>query len=371
MIATATTLILSTRTALGQRHASDESTIEQIQNQIIVKQSLRSDKERERAQLRRQIETARQDFDRLQQNRVKLETQLARAEEDVASSAVKLNESTALSTKKTTELVWNAISSEQLKARNPLTMLMVQSDPLKVDRMYHYHQYFVKHLKTQLDQLKRTLQVLDSLRTDTADARKQFTTVQREFETNRASLQDRQRRLTRLTAQLETEIEALDNDLAQLFLEREKLSRVIAERTPSASTSAPTPTPVPRSDVSNWPVVGGVKQRFGSLRADGRIRAEGIVIDALLGTPITAVASGVVVFAQWLEGYGNTLIIDHGDEVISLYAHCDTLYKQASEPVEAGEVVATVGVGGVEGDVGLYFEIRVRNEPMDPLRWLR
>ena len=344
---------------------------EQIKDQINVKQSLRSNKEQERADLRHQIESVQEELEGLVSQHERLQLQLEMSEKQVAESTENLKEYAALRDQKATEFVWNTVTSEQLESRNPLTILIVQSDPLKVDRLFHYHQYFVAHLETQLTELQQILKTFDELMAATQRARLDFAEVQQDFESNRTSLLDRQRQFSSLNEQLETEIAALDQDLAQLFRERERLSQVIAERTPRTSRTTPTPTPVSRSDISSWPVLGSLRQRFGMARADGRIRSEGIVIDSTLGTPVTAVASGIVIYAQWLEGYGNTLIIDHGDEVISLYARCDLLYKRENDPVEAGEVIASVGVGGDDLQAGLYFEIRVRSEPVDPMRWLR
>ncbi len=356
--------------ANAQQSSEPAREFEQIKNEISTKQSLRASKERERAELRREIQIVETERNRLQELRSSLERNLYESEQELTANAANVSNYTNLRDQKTTELVWSTVTSQQLKARNPLTMLIVQSDPLKVDRLYNYHRYFVRQLETQIDELEQHLQTLEGLIVEATNARAKFDASERDYTANTVALQDRSVRLTTLNSQLKTEIEALDKDLDQLIRERERLSQLIASRTSAASRTGPAPTPSSRGGMPNWPVEGDVRQRFGALRADGRIRAEGIVIDAVEGTPVTAIAGGTVLFAEWFEGYGNTMIIDHGDEVIAIYAHCDTLIKQATEPVEAGETVATVGLGGSEDAAGLYFEIRVRNEPTDPLRWL-
>lgn len=361
---------LSLCVANAQQSSEPAREFEQIKNEISTKQSLRASKERERAELRLEIQIVETERNRLQALRSSLERNLYESEQELTTNAAKVNNYTNLRDQKTTELVWSTVTSQQLKARNPLTMLIVQSDPLKVDRLYNYHRYFVRQLETQIDELEQHLQTLEGLIVEATSARTKFDASERDYTANTVALQDRSVRLATLNSQLKTEIEALDKDLDQLIRERERLSQLIASRTSAASRTGPAATPSSRGGMPNWPVVGDVRQRFGALRADGRIRAEGIVIDAVEGTPITAIAGGTVLFAEWFEGYGNTMIIDHGDEVIAIYAHCDTLIKQATEPVEAGETVATVGLGGSEDAAGLYFEIRVRNEPTDPLRWL-
>ncbi len=361
---------LTATVANGQQPSDPDQEFEQIKTEISTKQSLRASKDRERAELRRQIAAVENELDRLQTLHRTLEHNLEQSEQTLSENTTKVISYTELRDRKTTELVWNAVTSQQLKARNPITMLIVQSDPLKVDRLYHYHRYFVGQLETQIDELEQHLSTLEGLIVEAKNARETFDADERDYTANSAALHDRSNHLTTLNDKLQTEIDALDRDLVQLIRERERLSQLIAARAPVVARTGPAITPASRGGMSNWPITGEVRQRFGALRADGRIRSEGIVIDAIQGAPITAIAGGTVLFAEWFEGYGNTMIIDHGDELIAIYAHCDALLKQASEPVEAGETIATVGISATEDAAGLYFEIRVRNEPTDPLRWL-
>lgn len=355
--------------SIGQATSESDRKFEQIKNEISTKQSLRASKDRERAELRRQIAAVEDERDRLQALHRSLEQNLEHAEEILSVNTAKVDSYSDIRDRKTTELVWNAVTSQQLKARNPLTMLIVQSDPLKVDRLYHYHRYFVRQLEVQISELEQHLLTLEGLIVDAKNSRDAFDSAERDYTANAEALESKSVRLTTLNSQLQTEIDALDRDLVQLIRERERLSQLIAARTSVNTRAGPAATPASRRGMQNWPIIGTVRQRFGALRADGRIRSEGIVIDALQGAPITAIAGGTVLFSEWFEGYGNTMIIDHGDELIAIYAHCDTLLKQASEPVEAGETIGTVGISGTDDSSGLYFEIRVQNEPTDPLRW--
>ncbi|MEJ5210289.1 MAG: peptidoglycan DD-metalloendopeptidase family protein, partial [Burkholderiales bacterium] len=69
-------------------------------------------------------------------------------------------------------------------------------------------------------------------------------------------------------------------------------------------------------------------------------------------------------------GFGNLIILDHGDGYMSLYGHNQSLYKQVGEAVAAGEVVSAVGDSGGQGESGLYFEVRFQGTPVDPLQWV-
>jgi Membrane-bound metallopeptidase len=84
----------------------------------------------------------------------------------------------------------------------------------------------------------------------------------------------------------------------------------------------------------------------------------------------TCVAGGQVVFADWLRGFGNLIIIDHGGGYMSLYSNNETLYKQVGNSVKAGETIASVGNTGGSSETGLYFELRYQSQAFDPSNWL-
>jgi septal ring factor EnvC (AmiA/AmiB activator) len=88
------------------------------------------------------------------------------------------------------------------------------------------------------------------------------------------------------------------------------------------------------------------------------------------GQEVRAVASGRVVFADWLRGFGNLLIIDHGKGYLTIYGNNESVLKQVGEPVRTGDAVATVGASGGNMESGLYFEIRHEGKAFDPLRWV-
>ncbi|MCK9511499.1 MAG: peptidoglycan DD-metalloendopeptidase family protein [Pigmentiphaga sp.] len=82
-------------------------------------------------------------------------------------------------------------------------------------------------------------------------------------------------------------------------------------------------------------------------------------------------APGTVVFSGWLRGFGNLLILDHGDDYLSVYGSNEAILKQVGDAVGGGEAVATAGATGGLAQSGLYFEIRHRGNPVDPLPWIR
>ena len=116
------------------------------------------------------------------------------------------------------------------------------------------------------------------------------------------------------------------------------------------------------------PVRGAVSGRFGAPR-DGGGTWRGLFIKAGMGSEVKAVAGGRVVFAEWMRGFGNLLIVDHGNAYLSIYGNNDSLLKQVGQAVKGGETVATVGNSGGNPDSGLYFELRHQGQPIDPMKW--
>ena len=118
-----------------------------------------------------------------------------------------------------------------------------------------------------------------------------------------------------------------------------------------------------------WPVSGGLLAGYGGRLPDGR-RSDGVLIAAAAGSAVKAVADGTVVFADWMTGYGNILIIDHGNGYMSLYAHNDGLLRDAGDAVKRGDAVASVGTSGGQDQPALYFELRRDGAPVNPSTWL-
>ncbi|MCL2523144.1 MAG: peptidoglycan DD-metalloendopeptidase family protein [Betaproteobacteria bacterium] len=116
------------------------------------------------------------------------------------------------------------------------------------------------------------------------------------------------------------------------------------------------------------PARGTVSGRFGAPR-DGGGTWRGLFIKAASGGEVKAIANGQVVFADWMRGFGNLLIVDHGDAYLSIYGNNDSLLKQVGQTVKGGDAVAIVGNSGGNAESGLYFEIRHQGQPLDPMKW--
>ncbi|MCM5639663.1 murein hydrolase activator EnvC family protein, partial [Xanthomonas hortorum] len=128
--------------------------------------------------------------------------------------------------------------------------------------------------------------------------------------------------------------------------------------------------PAPKVGGLSWPVSGNLLARFNATLPDGHT-SKGVLIGAPKGSTVSAVADGTVVFSDWMTGYGMILIVDHGNGYMSLYAHNDTLLRDAGASIKRGEAVAKVGSSGGQGVPALYFELRRNGQPVDPSSWLQ
>jgi septal ring factor EnvC (AmiA/AmiB activator) len=118
------------------------------------------------------------------------------------------------------------------------------------------------------------------------------------------------------------------------------------------------------------PVAGKVAARFGSKRGDGP-SWKGMFIRASEGAEVHAVAAGRVVFAQWMRGFGNLIIVDHGGQYISIYGNNQSLLRRPGEAVKGGDVIAAAGNTGGNEESGLYFELRYKGREFDPASWVK
>ena len=117
------------------------------------------------------------------------------------------------------------------------------------------------------------------------------------------------------------------------------------------------------------PVTGKVAARFGAKRGDGPAW-RGMFIKAPEGTDVRAIAAGRVVFASWMRGYGNLIIVNHGGEYLSIYGSNQSLVKRVGDAVRPGDVIASAGNTGGNEESGLYFELRHLGKAFDPSGWV-
>ena len=119
------------------------------------------------------------------------------------------------------------------------------------------------------------------------------------------------------------------------------------------------------------PVKGKVIYKYNSKRSDTGTRWKGLFIKAKEGSNVKSVAAGQIIFSDWLRGFGNIIIIDHGKNYMSLYGNNESLLKQKGDYIKGGEVIALSGNSGGNKYNGLYYELRHNGKPFNPLKWTK
>ena len=180
----------------------------------------------------------------------------------------------------------------------------------------------------------------------------------------------------KLAEQAKREEQAKQTELARRAEEQqiERARRIAQEQERKESARASEAAATPQSGEGlkrglRWPLRGTMMARFGTDRPEGGIW-RGVLIKAPDGTPVHAVGGGTVVYSNWLRGFGNLLIVDHGEQYLSVYAYNQSLLKQVGDSVRAGDPLALAGSTGGQVDSALYFEIRHRGAAVDPLAFL-
>ncbi|MCL2899312.1 murein hydrolase activator EnvC [Brenneria tiliae] len=118
-----------------------------------------------------------------------------------------------------------------------------------------------------------------------------------------------------------------------------------------------------------WPVRGRIEHRFGE-PLQGELRWKGLVIAAPEGTEVKAIADGNVLMADWLQGYGLVVVVQHGKGDMSLYGYNQSALVSVGAQVKAGQPIALVGTSGGQSQPALYFEIRRQGQAVNPQPWL-
>ena len=351
------------------------------------------------AELESRLEQLRADIARIQSrldadlaSRDELQLELARSERLVAEADrnLRITESALVDTQAgidDTEARIAAITSEmsdllemlgtqlrlayQQGGQSRLKLLLNQDDPRQLARQMAYHGYLSRarlalladlealqhRLHDSRAELTRELARLSQLETrQTADIR-----------ALQIARQERDQAIESLQGRIDSqaaELVAMEHDAAELEALIEELARALRD----IPMDIEVPSILSLQGQLPLPVQGPLTRRFGEARG-GELRWNGWLIGAAAGAAVRAIAHGRVAYADWLRGYGMLLILDHGDGVMSLYGHNESLLHQVGDWVAAGDEIAIVGQSG-GGEPGLYFELRRDGRPENPNVWL-
>lgn len=253
-----------------------------------------------------------------------------------------------------------------------LKLVLDQEDPAKFSRMLAYYNYLSRARFSLLREMQTDLAAVSQVQREVSAEADRLRSTQEQLAQDRLELEKSRQSRREVLASLERSLQDKEAELKRLQEDEEHLRDLVAAIRPMVDDSAPS-LPVADGRFATlygrlkYPTQGPLLEQFGSPRAGGRW--DGVVIRAPEGTPVHAVAAGKVAYSDWLRGYGLLTIIDHGDGYMSLYAFNQSLYKNVGDWVKSGDIIATVGASGGRTESGLYFGIREKGKPLNPMLW--
>ncbi len=265
-------------------------------------------------------------------------------------------------------------------APDNLRVALSGDDPAAAARAMHYAGYVSRASASVLASYRAGVAETERLAREAEEKRTRIAEVERAARADREKVlserRERQRVFERAAREIRAsrrEIKVLRADASRLARLVEQIGRIVSrrvERVAQPGQKSQGPFSALRGKLA-LPVAGELTGRFGAPRGATGVEAKGIFIRTPNGQAVRAIAGGQVVYADWMRGFGNLLIVDHGEAYLSIYANNDSLLRQVGDHVATGDTVATTGASGGNEESGLYFELRHLGRAFDPLRWVR
>jgi len=251
------------------------------------------------------------------------------------------------------------------------------NDPGQLARRLQYIAYLSRAAAELIATHRAELEALAALEREAAVKRARLAAVGEASRADRSRILREREARRRVAARLGKELRASRRQIGVLRADEGRLARLVeglgralarVELVPEQSLQTQAFSQL-RGKL-RLPVRGELTRRYGAPRGAGGVEAKGVFIRAPQGEPVRAVAGGQVVYADWMRGFGNLMIVDHGENYLSIYANADALLKQVGDVVRPGEPLATAGASGGNEETGLYFELRHLGRAFDPLGWV-
>lgn len=269
----------------------------------------------------------------------------------------------------------------------PLRLVLDRRDPNDIARQMHYLSYISRARTELIVTLRGDLAQLEQLSAETKAKGQELARLQAEEAEQKQQVERERRSHAAVLKTVSDQIGRQRKEMNHLKRNEERLARLVERlarelarpsKRESRHRNEALPEPVPAGTGPfhelkgrlKLPVIGELANRYGGPRADSGLSWKGLFIAAKEGREVRAVAAGRVVFADWLRGFGNLMILDHGGGYMSLYGNNETLFRQVGDMVKTGDPIAAVGATGGNPETGLYFELRYQGKPFDPLTWV-
>ena len=259
-------------------------------------------------------------------------------------------------------------NSYKLQKSSPLKKLLEGESIDRFDQMMRFNSYITQATLELLNDYENSLNDLKMNEKKTLDLGENIQKTIKEKNQSLKSLQKQVKERLSLIGKIEEAKKDKELRYQQLRLERQTLEKLVQEILPQQPDDE-------KSDLPDFetpliaPLIGKISKRFGEKKEDDILASQGVEISAPAGTPVQAIHTGEVVFSDWLRGFGLLLIVDHGNNYMSLYGNAEALLKTKGDQVESGELIAEAGNSGARKESGIYFEIRHRGQPIDPEPW--
>ena len=355
------------------------SRIDKLQRQLTESEETKSEAADSLRESERAISHAnRRLFELAGQQRTLRET-LSRLEQDKSRTLDSADSQHALLAKQ----LYQQYLSGQPEA---LRLVLNRQDPNEIAREMHYLSYIYRARAEVIASLRADASDLERLSAEVQAKSRELSSLQSDEAGQRKQLQQQRLQHATMLKQASNQIARQRSEISHLRRNEERLARLVerlarelARPTKRDGRARNDPLPEPLRSGERWsglkgrlrlPVIGELADRFGSPRADSGLSSKGLFIAARQGQEVRAVAAARVVFADWLRGFGNLMILDHGGGYMSLYGNNDALFRQVGDIVKAGDPIAAVGATGGNPETGLYFELRFQGKPFDPLTWI-
>jgi septal ring factor EnvC (AmiA/AmiB activator) len=267
-----------------------------------------------------------------------------------------------------------------------LRLLLNRQNANETARQLHYLGYVSRARAKLIASLRSSLEELNDLTQQQRNQSAQLAQLEKEAAGQKKKLEKQKRKRQRVLSKTSDDIARQRNEISKLKRDEQRLTTLIkklaeeAERRRQAARLKN--QSLPDASLGNaafrklkgklrLPVIGELTNRYGRPRKDTGLSWKGLFIAAKEGNEVKAIAPGQVVYADWLRGFGNLLILDHGSGYMSLYGNNEALFRRVGDTLNAGDTIASVGDSGGSAESGLYFELRHNGKPFDPLPWVR
>lgn len=314
---------------------------------------------------------------REQENLRNYEEQIRKKNKEIEQVTLKTEELSQALDKETATLARNAQVLYQLSRTNMADAFFIAQTSPDLVRRYEYLTRIVASNIADVEQFSRTLAEVDRHRQLLREHQSHVEALAGKSRSTHRNVIQHKTEKTTLLATVESEKEAHVNALKELEEASRRLQTLIEQlgkKRASASSFAGANRFSAEKRKFNFPADGAIITHFGK-QEDREFSTiafnSGIEIGAASGSPIKAISDGAVIYADWFKGYGNLIIIDHGDGYYTLSGHACELIKHVGEQVKAGETIGYVGDTGSLKGANLYFEIRHHGKPLNPLDWFK